>query len=705
VLDFYTESGLTRLTGCNPTEFVKFIVKETVDNALDKQDPKRIIVEHSHNSTETSVSVSDDGLPPFSEELLKAMLDFSRAPSTKRGIKKASRGALGNALQCCFGITYASWDKGLRPQYTIELCAEKRYLIHLDHDKEGTKNRFEMVPLSETGRTKLVFRLQGEDYESPRSLLATIAALNQHVNIEYLENGISDRWAAVEFSSPKLPPPEIHAYSFRQFHELLSESEGMTVTEFISQFKGLAGTKYAKAVREKAGIDGRIAVTELSEEQEKTLFESIRNSSTIPKSVHLPKVGRDALARRGYRGNYVLRSDVYHDGQGRSIPYLIEGATRPSRRSGITEAVNFTCSLGRPFSGRTYIVPTGRGYVSLYDSLKNKDLDVLIHLVCPSINWLNPSKSELERAPFDKHILDVMKAATRERRSGSYSDGEIVSMAAEILRDYPKLTFTLRQLYYRAVASKSYPHDKTSYNKFSHALVLGRLRDQLDYKRMIDMSRPEYLNDPKEPDPAKRLKGSLQELIEEFNVNAWSEQPTYIEVWIEKEALSRIILPTCKNHNVNLLVGRGYSSASQLLKAIDRFPEGRKVLVLYLGDHDPSGYHIEEKLRGRLHEYALWRGKALDLQVKRLALTYDQVERFSLPSIKLKPRSQKYAEYVARFGNNAWELDALEPDFIPTLIKNELESTMDMNLWADNRLKLEEFRREAAGRLGSVFAP
>jgi hypothetical protein len=127
--------------------------------------------------------------------------------------------------------------------------------------------------------------------------------------------------------------------------------------------------------------------------------------------------------------------------------------------------------------------------------------------------------------------------------------------------------------------------------------------------------------------------------------------------------------------------------------------------VLYLGDHDPSGYHIEEKLRGRLQEYAMWRGKALDLQVKRLALTSDQVERFRLPSIKLKPRSQKYAEYFARFGNNAWELDALEPEFIPTLIKNELESTMDMNLWADNRRRLEEFRRETAGRLGSISGP
>ena len=208
--------------------------------------------------------------------------------------------------------------------------------------------------------------------------------------------------------------------------------------------------------------------------------------------------------------------------------------------------------------------------------MKNKDLEVLIHLVCPSINWLNPSKSELEREPFDKHILDVMKAATRDRRSGSYSDGEIVSMAAGIMRDYPKLTFTLRQLYYRAVASKSYPHNKTSYNRFSHALVRGRLHGRLEYKRMIDTSRPEHLNDPKEPDPAKGLKGSLQELIEEFNVNAWSEQPTYIEVWIEKEALSRIILPTCKSYNVNLMVGRGYSSASQLLKAIDRFPGGEE---------------------------------------------------------------------------------------------------------------------------------
>ena len=84
-------------------------------------------------------------------------------------------------------------------------------------------------------------------------------------------------------------------------------------------------------------------------------------------------------------------------------------------------------------------------------------------------------------------------------------------------------------------------------------------------------------------------------------------------------------------------------------------------------------------------------------------MTYDQVERFSLPSIRLKPRSQKYTEYVARFGNNAWELDALEPEFIPTMIKNELESTMDMNLWADNRRKLEEFRRDIAERLRSVI--
>ena len=65
----------------------------------------------------------------------------------------------------------------------------------------------------------MTLSLQLYNYESPRSLLETIAALNQHVSIEHSENEISDRWAAVESNSPKLPPPEVHAYPFRQFHE------------------------------------------------------------------------------------------------------------------------------------------------------------------------------------------------------------------------------------------------------------------------------------------------------------------------------------------------------------------------------------------------------------------------------------------------------------------------------------------------------
>ena len=149
VLDFVSIDGLCRLTGCVKEEFLKFIVKELLDNALDKKDTKNIDIIISHNNDDAlTVSVIDDGNPKFNQDALTKLLDFEQSPSSKRSIKGVKRGVLGNALQCCLGISHALWEEDKRPEYTAEILGEKLWKIGLKAENGTIKHCLENVEIT-----------------------------------------------------------------------------------------------------------------------------------------------------------------------------------------------------------------------------------------------------------------------------------------------------------------------------------------------------------------------------------------------------------------------------------------------------------------------------------------------------------------------------------------------------------------------------
>jgi hypothetical protein len=701
------------LTGCGRGDWVRFIVTELVFNALDKKDVNNVTVDVHHEDGQTIVSVKDDGEPQFTKGMLEKVINFYSAPSSKRGLKRITRGIRGNALQSCAGISYTSWDNDGRPKYTFEVRGDAHYLVHIAHEGNAPKNAFQSTGKNPRRReTELIFRLQGGKgtYHSPETDVQTIQILNQHARIVYREDGHEKPSvlmnSALNTPLPVVSPPSIWYYSVDEFRHLISEWEGGTVTSFVSVFKGLSGTKIAKQVREEAGIDERTALSQLDEEKTRRLYELMRRRSKSIKNASLPSVGRKAFANGGYWKGYAMKKGVFRDGEGRTIPFLVEGAARQSSYPEIIEAVNFASSLGAPFTGFAYRKSKDRPeQTTLNDILKGKDVGIILHLVCPAISWRNPAKGQLDIVPFMQQVLDVTRALVRERHKSTGDLTETVELAKDLMNRFPNMVFSLRQLFYQAIALKQYPNTRGSYNKFSKALVRGREMDEIDYKRIADFSRPEYFNDPEETSPEKELQRRLRSLVQDFNVNVWKGQPSYVEVWIEKEALSRIIDPICRKYNVNLIVGRGYSSYSQVRKAIDRMPELKHVRIFYLGDHDPTGLHIQEKLEARIRNYSTDKGKNIDLEFKRLALTYDQVKERSLVPSSLKKAAQKAKEYKRQFGDQVWELDALPPDVIPKLVEDAILTSMDQKLWQQNRRRLEKFRRDIAKKLESTMSP
>ena len=693
ILDFFSIDGLERLTGCTYDKFVLFMVKELTDNALDKTNIQNIKISIERREDCLEVSVSDDGSPTFTRESLEKILKFEYAPSSKKGRKRISRGVLGNALQSCFGISYAMWNEK-RPEYTAEVWGTKifriKFKIEFDKVIKFISEEERNEGSSESKNTLLRFRLPLHRYVSPIEAVKTIAELNQHVNITYTENDKTIRFVS-RTTPPRFPEFEgnIHLYSFREFLNKARENKEDAAGKFISSFDGFRHRSNVSKILKLANITPRQRISELTEAKIREIFTLMRRIARPPKPARLPVVGKKAFINMGYN-KYAVKKGVGKNREGADLPFVIEAASKPDPKEQIKEAINFTCSIYNPF---TKWVWTSRARkVHLYDYVKNKGISVIIHLICPNIDWLSPAKGELDIEPFTDALFKVVKKVCRKKTSYTYTDWDIIQQTRKLMEAYPHMSFTIRQIFYRLVTT-GYPNTIQAYKRLDRILVKAQENDEIDSERITDLSRPEYINNPQHRTFHEYLKSKMKSLVEEFDLERWEKQPYYVEVWIEKEALSRVILPVCRKYRVNLIVGRGYSSYTQIRRAVKRLPERKKIIILYLGDHDPPGLHIEEKLYQRLFRECIKQNKDLDFIVKRAALTFEQIRKYNLPPSPLKKAGQKRREYLEKYGNSVWELDSLDPYTLIKILESEIRKYIEWKEWKQREEEIKKLKQ------------
>ena len=77
-------------------------------------------------------------------------------------------------------------------------------------------------------------------------------------------------------------------------------------------------------------------------------------------------------------------------------------------------------------------------------------------------------------------------------------------------------------------------------------------------------------------------------------------------------------------------------------------------------------------------------------EVERIALTMEQIRQYDPPPNPAKLSDPRSEMYVAEYGNNSWELDALNPDVLAELVDSSITKHMDMSLYEEMVLEEEE---------------
>jgi hypothetical protein len=201
-------------------------------------------------------------------------------------------------------------------------------------------------------------------------------------------------------------------------------------------------------------------------------------------------------------------------------------------------------------------------------------------------------------------------------------------------------------------------------------LRIAREHGYIPWSWIVDETRDEERR-PSWSDPEEFARCAVNSYRRDF----WDQQPHRVKVWSEKGTVRGILKPVLDRFGVGFQVKHGFDSATKVHDAVED-DDGRPLIVLYVGDFDPSGMFMSEcDLPQRLANYG-----ADHISLQRIALVPEQTS--GLPSFPAKRKDPRYRWFIQNHGNRSWEIDAMDPRDLRHCVEREIRKLIEPVAWA-----------------------
>ena len=188
---------------------------------------------------------------------------------------------------------------------------------------------------------------------------------------------------------------------------------------------------------------------------------------------------------------------------------------------------------------------------------------------------------------------------------------------------------------------------------------------------------------------------SIENTMKQYRLARQKSQDLHVEIWTEKDAISGILRPICEKYGLKLVINKGYSGSTAMYGSYKRFAhrlkgwidKKQKSVILYFGDHDPSGLDMVRDIEDRI-KFMLANGERVPqlytedcLKVIHMGLTKKQIKELNPPPNPAKVSDPRADKYIAEHGRISWEVDALSPSDITKIVTDWVEKTIDMEVY------------------------
>jgi hypothetical protein len=233
----------------------------------------------------------------------------------------------------------------------------------------------------------------------------------------------------------------------------------------------------------------------------------------------------------------------------------------------------------------------------------------------------------------------------------------LVRRILQTVKGYSRLT--IRQMYYILISRFKYPATRAFYKRLDRYLSKIRRANPKVHIKFVDPTRQFFIP----PLPYRR-----------------------IEIWVEKDSIRIFMGKRPAKYRLGIQVLRGFASLSMYRRALERARKRGVTTVLYIGDFDPSGLLIESVAQEEMNHKT-------GIKFVRLALTIQQIKRFKPPSRPVNLKDSRAKEYIEKYGDRCWEVEAIRPRTLYRLIETGLKEAVPPEYLAETEA------RERAARL------
>ena len=260
-----------------------------------------------------------------------------------------------------------------------------------------------------------------------------------------------------------------------------------------------------------------------------------------------------------------------------------------------------------------------------------------------------------------------VEAANRSRSTSRRSRAEMEAIRKSIREILGEIQpATVRQTFYQLVSRAVIGKTEAEYKQTVVRLLTAMRRaGDIPFGWIADNTR--WMRKP-------RSYSSLTDMLDQqqrfYRRALWDNQDSYVEIWLEKDALSGVLYEVTAEFDVPLMVTRGYPSISYLYEAAEAIAaRGKPAYLYYLGDHDPSGCDITRAVENGIREFA----PNAEIYFERIAVTPAQIQELNLPTRPTKESDSR----SKGFEGESVEVDAIPPATLRSMVRELIESHID----------------------------
>lgn len=316
-------------------------------------------------------------------------------------------------------------------------------------------------------------------------------------------------------------------------------------------------------------------------------------------------------------------------------------------------------------------------------------------ITTPSLT-ITGTKTRATISPAKQPFLEAIQRVLRELKPyWPVSDRQI---HYSLLNDPP--------LKHASKPDSTYRNDAKSYDALTELLSRARFTSSISWHAIADETRPS------ETWCVHRdVRAFIREQMRDFLRGYWRDlmqsQPNHVEIVVEKNTVLSIIKPVAGKYCIPITSGRGFCSLPPRKAMSDRYWNSgkRKLILLIASDFDPDGQEIAHSLaRSMRDDFGI-----ADIHAVKVALTHAQVKQFQLPNaMEAKLSSTNVRKFIDEFGTDTFELEALRPDQLQSIMRETINSVIDVEAFnyevereKEDAVNLEAYRSTVLKTVGT----